>query len=254
MPEPLPDRVATYAGRFIDWLRRAWQIATIPERERCSACSRRGVVHETITETGEAGITRRWVTRYCTVCLRRAEEEPSCDRCGRPFWPAFPHAGCDPAAAEADLHIFPWRCPMCVGGLVLGPDGEAVERCLHCAGSGLTNDPCGPAELAPRPPGVMRTACADCALRPGSPELENAGVVLPYEEPFFCHQGVYVSASGRYEPVATFRGLPLGLMVCAGWWAMRTEQAMPTKPYREVPITEDEVAKRWGPKPAGEPT
>lgn len=150
---------------------------------------------------------------------------------------------------QSELRLLPWICPMCTGGLVPTMDGDGVDKCLHCAGIGLTDDPCGPAAPAPRPPGVMRTACADCALRPGSPELENAGVALPYEEPFFCHQGVYASASGRYEPVATFRGLPLGLMICAGWWAMKTGQAMPARPYREVPITEDEVDKRWGRPP-----
>lgn len=156
-----------------------------------------------------------------------------------------------PATPEG-LRIHPWICPMCTGGLTTTWDGTTVTTCLHCSGSGLTDDPCGPAELAPRPPAVMRTACADCALRRGSPELENAGVGLPYEEPFYCHQGLPVSATGRYQSVATFRGMPLGAMVCAGWWALRTGQPMPAAAYREIPITEDEVAKRWGPKPAGE--
>lgn len=102
MTEPVSDRVATYAGRFTEWLRRRWQLATIPEHERCSACTRRGVVHETVTETDEARVTRQWVTRYCTVCLRRAAEGPSCDRCGRPFWPAFPHCHHEQTEAEAD--------------------------------------------------------------------------------------------------------------------------------------------------------
>lgn len=145
-----------------------------------------------------------------------------------------------------ELLILPWRCPFCVGGQVRDNDGNSAERCHHCSGVGLTEQPCGPAERAPRPPAVMRAPCADCAFRRGSPELENAGVQLPDEEPFYCHQGLFVSASGSYEPTAMFRGLPLGAMVCAGWWALKSGEDMPAKPYREVPITEDEVDKRWG--------
>jgi hypothetical protein len=150
---------------------------------------------------------------------------------------------------SGDLQIHPYLCPMCVGGITPSLNSGA-ERCMHCSGTGLTDDPCGPAERAPRPPGVMRAACADCALRPGSPELEANGATLPDDEPFFCHQGLPVSALGRYTPVAMFRGLPLGAMVCAGWWALETGEVLPGKPYREVPITEDDVEKRWGPKPA----
>lgn len=146
----------------------------------------------------------------------------------------------------SDLFITPYKCPFCVGGLaaVLGGGGE---RCHHCSGTGLTDNPCGDADRAPRPPGVMRTPCGDCAFRPGSPELENAGAQLPDEEPFYCHQGLPVSALGAYTPVATFRGLPLGAMVCAGWWALKTDETPPTKPYREIPLTEDDAANRWGP-------
>jgi hypothetical protein len=146
-----------------------------------------------------------------------------------------------------DLHITPYLCPMpgCVGGLISVGDG-IVDRCLHCAGSSLTDDPLGGADRAPRPPGVMRTPCADCAFRPGSPELDNDRVQLPEDEPFFCHQGLPVSADGRYQPVAVFRGLPLGAMVCAGWWAVRTGEQQPAVPYREVPLGEDGVDRRWG--------
>jgi len=147
----------------------------------------------------------------------------------------------------SSLHITPYVCPHlgCIGGLISDGDG-GVDRCLHCAGSGLTDDPMGGAERAPRPPGVMRAPCADCAYRCGSPELENQGVQLPEDEPFFCHQGLPLSAAGRYEPVATFRGLPLGAMVCAGWWAARTDEPLPAKPYREVPLGEAGVEQRWG--------
>ncbi|SHI67280.1 hypothetical protein [Streptomyces sp. 3214.6] len=145
-----------------------------------------------------------------------------------------------------ELSIWPWKCPFCVGGIEPSEDGQGRERCIHCSGTGLTDQPCGPAERAPRPPGVMRTPCADCAFRKGSPELEANGVQLPDDEPFFCHQGLPISAFGAYTPTAMFRGLPLGAMVCAGWWAFKTGEALPEKPYREVPVTEDEVEKRWG--------
>jgi hypothetical protein len=137
-----------------------------------------------------------------------------------------------------DLTVTPWKCPFCVAGLT-GPDGE---RCHHCSGTGLTDDPCGGAERAPRPPGVMRTACADCAFRPGSPELEGNGAQLPDEEPFYCHQGLPISATGSYTPTAMFRGLPLGAMVCAGWWALVTGEDLPAREYREVPV---DPGKEW---------
>ena len=147
------------------------------------------------------------------------------------------------------LYITPWKCPFCVGGIAPSEGGQDRERCLHCSGSGLTNQPCGDAERAPRPPGVMRTPCGDCAYRAGSPELDANGAQLPEDEPFFCHQGLPVNAFGAYTPVAMFRGLPLGAMVCAGWWAHRTGEPLPAKAYREVPITEDQVEKRWGHTP-----
>ena len=131
-----------------------------------------------------------------------------------------------------ELTITPWKCPLCVAGLI-GTDGE---RCLHCHGTGLTDDPLGDAERAPRPPAVMRTACADCAFRRGSPELENAGAQLPDEGPFYCHQGVPVSATGAYVPTAMHDGKPVGLMVCAGWWAMKAGEPLPKREYREVPV------------------
>lgn len=153
----------------------------------------------------------------------------------------------------SDLLILPFKCPFCVGGIAPSEGGEGRERCLHCSGIGLTDDPCGDAERAPRPPGVMRTPCADCAFRQGSPELEANGAQLPDDEPFFCHQGLPISAFGAYTPVATFRGLPLGAMVCAGWWAMKTRTPLPTTPYREIPVTEDQVDKRWGHKTSPAP-
>lgn len=146
----------------------------------------------------------------------------------------------------SDLQIRPYVCPLCVGGLTKSWDGRETIECLHCDGTGLTDDPCGEARRAPRPPGVMRTACADCALRRGSPELEESGARLPEDGPFWCHQGLPVSATGRYEPVAMYKGQPLGAMVCAGWWALKTGEPLPAAAYREIPVTEDDVTRRWG--------
>jgi hypothetical protein len=123
--------------------------------------------------------------------------------------------------------------------------GQATGRCLHCHGTGLTNDVGGwnESELtpAPRPPGVMRKACVDCAFRRGSPELENAGVQLPEpgDGPFWCHHGMTTGYGGTYQPLGTYRPagatkeLPLGELICAGWWALQTGQPLPTEPYRE---------------------
>ena len=134
-------------------------------------------------------------------------------------------------AERTELLILRYKCPFCLGGLTADGAG-GTEPCHHCSGIGLTNDP-----------------CADCAYRPGSPELEANGAQLPDDEPFFCHQGTPISARGAYTPVATFRGLPLGLMVCAGWWALTTGEQLPGKPYREIPVTEDEIERRWGTTP-----
>jgi hypothetical protein len=143
-----------------------------------------------------------------------------------------------------DLRITPYTCPLCIGGLMPSLEDEGTEKCHHCAGTSLTKDPLGHAELAPRPPAVMRTPCADCAFRRDSPELNGAGFTLPTDEPFYCHQGVPIDASGRYQATASFRGLPLGLMVCAGWWAFKTGQPLPTTPYREVPRSPDCLGDR----------
>jgi hypothetical protein len=143
------------------------------------------------------------------------------------------------------LSITPWRCTLCVGGI--SPDGG---RCLHCAGIGLTDDPVGPAVRAPRPPGVMPKPCGDCAYRPGSPEREAPGQTLPKDEPFFCHRGLPVTAAGAYVPVATFNGLPLGAMVCAGWWAVRTDEPLSERPFKEKPLTERDIEAAWGSTPA----
>jgi hypothetical protein len=127
--------------------------------------------------------------------------------------------------------ILRWICPVCDG------DGTWSDgRCMHCAGNGLTNDVAGwdESELkpAPRPPALMTRPCADCAYRPGSPEQESGSVKLPTDEPFYCHHAMPL-IRGTYVPTATIGELPLGAMLCAGWWAQATGQPAPDKPYRE---------------------
>lgn len=86
----------------------------------------------------------------------------------------------------------------------------------------------GGLKRVPDPPGVMRSPCRDCAFRPGSPE---SGKPPPLDRPFYCHKGMPVVA-GRYAPVAWSGGVPLGALVCAGWWAAVTGQPLPEVEYQ----------------------
>ena len=139
----------------------------------------------------------------------------------------------------SELVIYRWLCPFCTNG----DWGPAQGRCLHCHGTGLTNDVGGweESELtpAPVPPGVMRRPCGDCAFRPGSPELENAGAQLPKDAPFWCHHGMTTGYGGSYQPPGYYRpdgakkDIPLGELICAGWWALQTGRPLPSEPYRE---------------------
>ncbi len=118
----------------------------------------------------------------------------------------------------------PMLCPICEGS----PDVHC-----YCDGTGLVSarearQMC--AELgtqpkpAPRVPEAMKSPCAGCAFRPGSPELEScttlgaivAGVAKG--EPFFCHQGMLVDARDSYIPRAwDDKGRPVGHPLCSGW-------------------------------------
>lgn len=136
------------------------------------------------------------------------------------------------------LRLYPWVCPWCEGGR---EPFDTPSGCLHCSGAGVTDEVAGwdPAELtrAPRPPAVMARPCPDCAFRPGSPERENPNVTISEESPFYCHQGLTV-VNGRYQPTAYLGTLPVGSMVCGGWWDKVTGAQPPTKPYRELPHRE----------------
>lgn len=135
--------------------------------------------------------------------------------------------------------IYPWVCPLCEGK----GRWESGERCMQCQGRGLTDDVHGweRDELtpAPRPPCVMKSACTDCALRPGSPEQE-AGTDPDENTGFWCHKGMTkTELTGEYQPTAWIGPYPLGYFVCAGWWARATGQPLPTEPYRPPPDERD---------------
>jgi hypothetical protein len=132
--------------------------------------------------------------------------------------------------AKPRVRIYRWICPTCDGEG--RPDGE---RCLDCAGFGLTDDPGDgtmPRRPAPVPPAVMKRPCSDCAMRPGSPEQE-AEHPPSLDAPFFCHHGMHRLAGGVYEAPAYIGELPLGAMVCRGWWDMAVGQDGPERPFRD---------------------
>ncbi|KGI79317.1 hypothetical protein IL38_23695 [Actinopolyspora erythraea] len=132
------------------------------------------------------------------------------------------------------VRILKWHCPVCD----LGDEG-VDSRCLHCHGTGFTNDITGfkaEARRAPRPPAVRPRPCVDCAFRKGSLEREHDADfdrVRTTERPFFCHQGMPM-VNGAYQPTAYLDEFPLGAMVCRGWWDWATTGALPSAPYREV--------------------
>lgn len=131
-------------------------------------------------------------------------------------------------------HVYPYVCPYCdFGENVSGPD---PEPCLHCHGTGVTDDVSGwdPALIkrVPRPPAVMKAPCVDCAYRPGSPEEQYGRLVPGPETPFYCHHGMIRQGNG-YVATATVGTLPLGAMVCASWWNVATGGELPTAPSRD---------------------
>ncbi len=144
----------------------------------------------------------------------------------------------------SELIVYRYVCPWCTKGDM----GPSTGRCLHCAGAGLTNDvgswPQEQLVEAPIPPGVMRKPCLDCAFRPGSPELEDGGTCFPEGEPFWCHHGATDGYFGSHQPIGSWRpaghprDIPLGELICAGWWAKASGRSLPTEPYRDLDTKE----------------
>lgn len=128
--------------------------------------------------------------------------------------------------------VYRYICPYCEG---TGKWTEG-EKCMNCHGYGLTNDAIGfePAELveAPRPPAAMTRPCADCAYRPGSPEQDSGQLPGP-DVPFFCHHGLWRIGDGYVSTALLDDRLPLGAMLCAGWWALATGKPLPARDFRD---------------------
>lgn len=161
------------------------------------------------------------------------------------------HTVRDPAV-RPEVVIYRWVCPWCDPTGPFNPGGEAGRspdggRCDDCMGRGVLTaddlrDPSAfePGELreVPRPPAVMRNPCVDCAYRPGSPESDThpdmLGVPVRPDErvPFFCHHGM-VRVGDGYESPAYVGTLPLGAMVCAGWWALARGEPLPERAFHD---------------------
>ncbi|MFJ4680580.1 hypothetical protein [Kitasatospora sp. NPDC088783] len=135
-------------------------------------------------------------------------------------------------AVRGRVYAARYICPVCEGR-------PSEVGCLHCHGQGITSDVGGwdPEELTelPRPAGVMKSACGDCAAREGSPEDESGDTNrFDPTRPFHCHWAGMVEIEGRHVPIAQMPdGTPVGALVCAGWWDRLTGQDRPLASYRE---------------------
>lgn len=138
-----------------------------------------------------------------------------------------------PYPGRVTLTIYVYACPYCDAGDM----GESVGRCLVCIGAGrVTRDqvkglPESELVRLPVPPGVRNKACGGCAYRKGSPELEGNGATLPEDSPFVCHRGMGKGYGGQYVPAGSVdvggKSLPIGGLICAGWWAFMTGGPLP---------------------------
>jgi len=136
--------------------------------------------------------------------------------------------------------LLPYRCPDVACKKGRWPEGD---RCLCCNGAAYVTAEDGEPWLedgeqltpAPIPPGVMRNPCPGCALRPGSPERES-GNEPPVDAVFWCHKGMEQDEDGNYLPAMAWMGVPIGYLVCRGWWNKATgtgPQPDELEPYRE---------------------
>ncbi len=207
--------LAQIPGRLRDWwqlqrdrAREPFDLPDWPETDELAVRSPAGVTDQELADAARAV-----ADAVAMACGPRAELAPSRD----------------------GLVILPWICPMCSGHGRC--DSLAGRRCLDCDGRGAITDEAAKiwaevenAQLrpAPTPPAVMKKPCGDCAFRPGAPE-EEARPSL--ERPFYCHHGMPI-VRGSYAPTAWARGMPLGAMVCAGWWAAATGKDLPARAYR----------------------
>jgi len=77
-------------------------------------------------------------------------------------------------------------------------------------------------------------------VRAGSPEQQEdyeLTRVLDADSTCFCHAGLPVVA-GRYTPALELtNGVPIGALVCAGWFDWMATGALPARPHRRLTIT-----------------
>lgn len=145
--------------------------------------------------------------------------------------------------------LLPYRCPdpSCKRGR--WPDGQ---RCMCCNGAAyVTAEQAGgwmddgqELQPAPLPPGIMRNPCPGCALRPGSPE-RSIGADPPLDRVFWCHKGMEQDEDGNYLPAMEYMGVPVGYLVCRGWYNAATgigPQPDDLEPYREEKLPDRAAA------------
>lgn len=171
---------------------------------------------------------------------------------------SFCHLGGSPVAKSrvsadtAPPTLLPYRCPdpSCVRGR--WPEGDT---CMCCNGAAYVTAEQGEPWLeegqqlqpAPIPPGIMRNPCPGCALRPGSPERE-AGQEPPSDAVFWCHKGMEQDEHGNYLPAMAWMGVPIGYLVCRGWYNKATGTG--PQPDELEPYREEKPPDRAGPLPA----
>lgn len=140
---------------------------------------------------------------------------------------------CGEPTALRGATLTPYLCPVCLA--------EEDPACLYCTGTGLARPdqvegwPADRVREVPRPPAVRRAPCGDCAFLAGSPETDADPDLTGHaaDQPFFCHQGM-PEAYGGYQPAMTWGGLPLGYLVCAGWWDYFTRNKIHDRRYIEL--------------------
>lgn len=125
--------------------------------------------------------------------------------------------------------------------LCLVCEGEAFDTLCVCDGRGIVPEALARemaeqgCTLRPLPPlpvtaAVMPAPCEDCAFRRGSPEREDPSAWAALQrsvadgKTFYCHQGMHLTARGRYVPRAEdAEGVPVGHPLCAGYVRARAQ-------------------------------
>ena len=176
---------------------------------------------------------------------------------------SFCHLGGSPVARTAvpkdtpPPTLLPYRCPDPGCDKGRWPEGD---RCMCCNGAAYVTEEDGTPwldegqqlEPAPIPPGIMRNPCPGCALRPGSPERES-GRTPPLDAVFWCHKGMEQDENGNYLPAMEWMGVPIGYLVCRGWYNAATgtgPQPDELEPFREEKLPDRAAALKTGTIPA----